>query len=95
MMKSFSLPPLGTNTLAGHRFTAMPRRIEKREPLLQGERRIGNGRYDHLPAFYRHANPLVDAEMRLTGNRRWQTDTQIVAPLFDIENGHGHGMLQE
>ncbi len=95
MRKVFSLPPLGTNTPAGHRFTAMPRRIEKREPLLKGEWRIGNGSYHNLPAFHRHTNPLVDAQMRLTGDCRWQTDTQIVAPLFDIENGHGHGMLQE
>ena len=72
----------------------MPRRIEKREPLLKGERRIGNGRYDHLPAFHRHTNPLVYTKMRRTGDRRGQTDTQIVAPLFDIENGDGHGMLQ-
>jgi len=95
MRKAFSLPPLGADTPAGHGFTAVARRIEKREPLLKGERRIGNGSYDHLPAFYRHTNPLVDAQMRFTGDRRGQTDTQIVAPLFDIENGHGHGMLQE
>lgn len=95
MWKAFSLPPLSTNTLAGHRFTAMPRRIVKRKPLLQSEWRIGNGSDDHLPAFHRHTNPLVDAQMRLAGDRRGQTDTQIVAPLFDIEKGHGHGMLQE
>jgi hypothetical protein len=97
MLKAFSLPPLGTNTPAGHRFTAMPRWIEEREPLLKGEWRIGKGRDDHLPAFYRHANPLVNAQIRLTGDCRGQTDTQIVAPLLDIENGHGHGhgLLQQ
>ena len=73
----------------------MPRGIELRDTLLKGERRIDNGRDDHLPAFHRHVNPLVHTEIRLSGDRRGQTDTQIVAPLFDIENGHSHGLLQE
>ena len=94
MRKAFSLPPLGADTPAGHGFTAVARRIEKREPLLKGERRIGNGSYDHLPAFYRHTNPLVNVQMRLAGNGCGQADTQIVAPLLDIENGLGHRLLQ-
>jgi hypothetical protein len=36
MRKVFSLPPFGTNAWAGHRFAAMPRRIEQGEPLFQG-----------------------------------------------------------
>lgn len=89
------LPTLGTHAPAGHCFTPMPRRVEKSKPLVQGMWRIGNGCDYYVPAFHRDANPLIDAEMRLTGNGCGYADTQVIAPLFDIEYSLGHELLQE
>ena len=46
---------------------------------------IGDRRDHHLSAFDRNTNPLVDVQMRLTGDRRGQSDTEIVAPPLDIK----------
>jgi len=73
----------------------MPARVETSKPLIQCMWSISNGRDNHLPALYRDANPLVDAEMRLTGDSCGYTNTQIIAPLFNIEEGLSHDLLQE
>ncbi|KAF0161999.1 MAG: hypothetical protein FD157_4012 [Rhodocyclaceae bacterium] len=96
MGKAFLLLlPLGTDALAGHRFTAMACGIEERQPLLKAERRIGNRSNDYESTFYRHTNPLINTKMRFPRDCRRQTNTQIVAPLLDIENGHGHNLLRK
>lgn len=71
----------------------MPRRIEKCQPLLKGEREIGNRHDDQSPTFHRHTNPLMNIEMRCAGNLHWKSDTQVVATLLDFDYGNGHGLL--
>jgi len=46
-----------------------------------------------LPTLHRNTNPLVDMQMRLTGDCRRQANTQTIAPLFDIENSFDQGPL--
>jgi len=94
MQGVFCLPLLGTNAQTGHGFTPMPCRIETSKPLFQGMWSIGNRRDNHLPAFHRNTNPLIDAEMRLTGDSCGNTDTQVITPLLDIQDGLGHDLLQ-
>jgi len=68
----------------------MARWIETSQPLLQGEMHAGD-RGDHdLAALYRNTNPLIDAQMRLARDRCGQSNTEIIAPLLNIENGFGH-----
>jgi hypothetical protein len=73
----------------------MPRGVETSEPLFQGMWHIGYRRDNHLPAFHRDANPLVDAEMRLTGDSGGYADSQVITPLLDIQDGLGHDLPQK
>lgn len=66
----------------------MSLRIELCASLFERKCPIGD-----LPAFDRDTHPLADAEMRRARHRRRQTDTETVAPLPDIENGHDHDLL--
>ena len=95
MQGVFYLPPLGTNAPTDHGFTTMSCRVETSKPLFQCMWSIGYRRDNHLPAFHRDPNPLVDAEISLTGDSCGYTDTQIIAPLLDVEDGLCHDLHLE
>jgi len=85
---ALSLPPFCPDGPACHHdFAPVTRWAETSQSLLQGEMYIGDRRDHHLSAFDRNTNPLVDVQMRLTGDRRGQSDTEIVAPPLDIKAG--------
>jgi hypothetical protein len=78
-----------------HRLTAMARRIEGRQALFKSEMDISQGRNQDLITVNRNPNPLINAQMRRTSNRRRQANTQVITPLLDIENCFCHGDLPE
>ena len=54
---------------------------------------VGDWRNHYLTTFDRNTNPLIDVQMRRTGDCRRQSDTEIVAPLLNIKNDFGHDSL--
>jgi hypothetical protein len=91
---ALSLPPFCPNGFACHHdFAPVTRWVKASQSLLQGEMYFGDWRDHYLTAFDRNTNPLIDVQMRLTGDCRRQSDTEIVAPLLNIKNGFGHDSL--
>jgi hypothetical protein len=91
MMFALPLPPFSPKGSAcNHNFAAVPRWVKTSQSLLQREMYIGDRRNHHLTTFDRNTNPLIDVQMRLTGNCRRQAYAQIVAPLLNIKHGLRH-----
>jgi hypothetical protein len=60
--------------------------------MFQGKPRITNRRDDDLIAFNRYAHALINMQVRFPRHRCRQADTQIVTPLFNIQNGFDHNI---
>jgi len=64
--------------------------VETGQALLQRQRFVTNGRDDDSLAFHGDVDALVRVQMRGLGNGGGQAHAEVVAPVFDVENGGGH-----
>jgi hypothetical protein len=85
------LPTFGSQRLSrGHLLAAVAFWIIGSQALFQGKPRIINPRDDDLIAFNRYAHALIDMQVRFPRHRSRQANTQIITPLFDIQNRFYH-----